>query len=78
MQWMINSSSHNENMVLANQNKCHQNIQIGEFKKFGFFRAGHRLQMHNLLDALNTRSLSLRNLEVSLLIQQSLFECNMI
>ena len=75
LQWTINNTTHTENDVLAAQSKCPQEISIREFVKYGCFRAGHRLQMRNLLDAIETqRSISLKKFSVYALFAQVLWQ----
>ena len=49
-------------------------MELKEFTRFGFFRAGHRLQLKNLLSSLEERNLSFNQLGVYSLIAQSLWE----
>ncbi|OMJ86951.1 hypothetical protein SteCoe_11424 [Stentor coeruleus] len=74
LQYALSYTFHNENQVIANQEKCDQNLQINEFLKFGFFRAGGNLQLLNLLDAIETRGLALKNENIYMLFCQSLWQ----
>ena len=74
LQWTIAGTSHTENQVLASQSKCPQELTIREYIKYGCFRAGHRLQMTNLLDAIETRSLSFKHSAVFALLAQTLWQ----
>lgn len=76
LQWMLNSTSHNENQVLASQSKCSDGISLTEYKNFGFLRAdGHRLQLHKLYAMMATEALPFEEPSVLSLIMQSLWEC---
>jgi hypothetical protein len=74
LQWTVANTNHTENDVLAAQSKCPLELTIREFIKYGCFRAGHRLQMRNLLDAIETRSLSMKNFSVFALFAQTLWQ----
>ena len=75
LQFSLESCKHNENEVIAIQNKCHPELSLHEFINYGFFRAGNRLQLKNLLAALITRkNLSFSHQAVLSLITQSLYE----
>ena len=74
LQFCVSGTTHRENEVIALQSKCPQSLGLKEFLKFGSLRAGHRLQMRNLLDAVETRSLSFNNSSVHFLIAQSLWQ----
>lgn len=76
LQWMINSTSHTENEVLASQSKCPDGLSLAEYKHFGCLRAdGHRLNMHKLYAMIATESLPFEEPSVLSLIIQSLWEC---
>ena len=74
LQWAVSSTTHTENQVLSHQSKCPKNLSLKEFIKYGSFRAGHRLQTRNLLDAIETRGLSFKNKAVYSLIAQSIWQ----
>ena len=74
LQWAIAGTIHTENRVLAEQSTCPKNFSLNEFIKYGSFRAGHRLQMRNLLDAIETRGLSFKHRAVYSLIAQSIWQ----
>ncbi len=78
LQFALNSTSHSQNDVLANQYNCHVILQLREFIKYGFFRSGHRLQMRNLLQALDSRVFSIKNPEILLLFLQTIYNVNQI
>ena len=70
----ISGTTHTENEVLAFQEKCPLNLDINEFKVFGSLRAGHRLQLRNLLRALEMRTLSFERSSVFALVAQALWQ----
>lgn len=74
LQNLIANTSHNENLIIAYQEKCNPKLQINEFLKFGFFRAGGTLQLLNLLDAFETRGLNLKNENIFMLFCQALYQ----
>ena len=64
-----------ENRVLADsKSKCSNKLSLREFIKYGSFRAGHRLQLKNLLDAIETRGLHFNDKSVFSLIAQSIWQ----
>jgi hypothetical protein len=75
LQWtLMSEKNHSENRVLANQSKCSKNLSLREYIKYGSFRAGFRLQLKNLLDAIETRGLNFSNKSVYSLIAQSIWQ----
>jgi len=74
LQWTLESTSHNENQVIARLSHCPGKMRLEEFKTFGSLRAGHRLQLRNILHALVTKSLSFKEESVLVLIGQSIWE----
>ena len=74
MQWYISATTHNPNEAYSRQNDCDSKLSIAEFREFGTLRAGHRLQLHNLLRSLEQRSLSLRAPSVAALVLQALWQ----
>ncbi|XP_031624364.1 uncharacterized protein LOC116341417 [Contarinia nasturtii] len=75
LQWMVNSTSHTENEVLATQFKCPNGLSLDAYKHFGFLRAdGHRLQLHKLYASIATEALPFEEPSVQSLVIQSLWE----
>ena len=74
MQWCISAKTHNSNEAYSQQNYCNPKLSIAEFREFGTLRAGHRLQLRNLLRSLEQRSLSLRAPSVAALVLQALWQ----
>jgi hypothetical protein len=72
LQWTIDSCSHTSNSVLAGQNACHADMNLGEFYHFGCQRAGHRIQYRNLVMSLSSGKLSLKSEAVYQLICQAI------
>jgi hypothetical protein len=74
MQSFLGCTKHTENEVLARQAECPEGIALSEFKCFGALRSGHRLQLKNMLAALESRSLSLDQDSVVSLLSQALWQ----
>ncbi|KAJ3055431.1 hypothetical protein HK097_010525 [Rhizophlyctis rosea] len=74
LQWMIDSTSHTENEVLATQVNCPANIPLAEYKVFGYLRAEQRLQLRNIVRSYMTQGLPMKEQGVLALIQQALWE----
>ena len=74
MQWCISATTHNPNEAYSRQNDCDPKLSIAEFREFGTLRAGHRLQLRNLLRSLEQRSLSLQAPSVAALVLQALWQ----
>ena len=66
--------THTENEIISKQSKCPKELELFEYIKYGFFRAGHNLQLLNLLDAVETRGLSFNHESVYMLISQALWQ----
>ena len=74
LQWVLSSACYLENQAIAEQGKCPNDMTKKEYLKFSMFRAGLNLQLYNLLDAVETRTLPFKNNSVYYLICQSLWE----
>lgn len=74
LQWTLSTTSHSENEVIAEQHKCPKDMLKVEYLKFCTFRIGNRLQLFNLLDAIENRMLLFKHYSVYSLIAQSLWE----
>ena len=74
LEWTLQGTEHTENQVLAAYKKCPKQLKIKEFIKFGCFRAGHCLQLRNLLDAFESKEISLEKLAICNLIAQALWQ----
>ena len=73
LQWAL-SQTISQNVAYSKLNLCPDNMSLAEFREFGTFRAGHRLQLRNLYRALEQRTLSLKSRAVLALILQSLWQ----
>jgi len=71
-QWTVTGTEHNANEVLCRQAECPAELALSEFVAFGTLRAGHRLQLRNILCAVATRSLSFDRPAVGDLLAQAL------
>lgn len=74
LQWAMGSSDYSDNRVVARQNDCSTLINLNEHHEFGSLRAGRHLQLMNILRALASQSLNLRNVAVQTMISQVLWE----
>lgn len=74
VQWTVGGTKHNVNGVLCRQAECPPELGLPEFVAFGSLRAGCRLQLRNILHAVETRSLSFDTSAVGVLVSQALWE----
>jgi hypothetical protein len=74
LQWVMSSTDYSDNQVLAKQANCPSNLNLHEHYVFGSLRAGRRLQLMNILRALASQDLNLKNAAVQTLILQVLWE----
>lgn len=50
LQWTLHGTNHNENSVLASQNRCSTDLKLSDYKNFGSLRAdGYRCQVREIL-----------------------------
>ncbi|KAJ5380693.1 uncharacterized protein N7496_003121, partial [Penicillium cataractarum] len=74
LQFALNSCSHTQNMVLADQSKCDKKLTLHEFVAYGSLRAGEQLQWYNMLRELASSSLSFNEPPVVQLFKQAAWE----
>jgi hypothetical protein len=74
LQWVMSSTDFNDNQVLSKQADCPSNLNLHEHYVFGSIRAGRRLQLMNVLRALASDDLNLKDAAVQTLILQGLWE----
>eukprot|EP00854_Cymbomonas_tetramitiformis_P006373 gene6373-7637_t len=70
----VNGWQHSENDVIARKNEADERLSLGEYAAFGKLRAGCRLQLVRLVQALAQGSLSLEREEVTLLVMATLWQ----
>lgn len=75
MQWMVSTTVHHQNQVLASQSACDKNLSLSEYVAFGSLRSdGHRLQIRNIYRTLGAEALSFETESVVSLILQAIWE----
>ena len=70
--WALDQTINTQNVALCEE--CPHNMSPAEFREFGTFRAGNRLQLRNLYRALEQRTLPLKSRAVLALTLQSLWQ----
>ena len=71
LQWSVNNTRHTVNEIKSELHTCPAELRLAEFERFACVRAGHRLQMLNVLDVLQSRGLAFEHSSVTLLIVQA-------
>jgi hypothetical protein len=74
LQYAVDSTEHSQNKVLAEQHTCDLTISLHTYEVFASLRAGHRLQLMNILRELKAGSLLLAAPEVRILFTQALWQ----
>ncbi|KAJ3086282.1 hypothetical protein HK102_013328 [Quaeritorhiza haematococci] len=74
LQWAVDGTSHTQNDVLARQAECPAELPLTEFVAFGSLRAGHRLQLRNILQSLEMGILNMKQKGVYTLLAQALWQ----
>lgn len=74
LQWAVSSTSHTQNMVLSRQMECPRDISRSTFISFCSLRAGHRLQLRNIVLALEDRGIPFDHESEISLLSQALWE----
>ena len=74
LQWSLANTLHTENRVIARLDQCGTDLRVQEYKRFACVRAGHRLQLMNVLDAFESGGLSFDTSSVVLLVAQSVWQ----
>lgn len=72
MQYAVDSVSHSQNEVIANQESCSRGLSLHEYLSFGSLRAdGERIQWHNIKREMAAPNLSLNTEAVCTLVTQA-------
>lgn len=74
LQWALNSSTHYENSVIAEQGSFPPDLSFHEFDAFGTLRSGERVQWINILRELVSSNLQWNTIGVRILIEQCIWE----
>ncbi|KAF5344411.1 hypothetical protein D9758_015463 [Tetrapyrgos nigripes] len=71
LQGFLGSCEQSSNLAIAHQHHCRDSLNIHEFLSFATLRSGKQLQWLNIAKEMRTRTLTLHNEEVHLLLAQS-------
>ncbi|EGO02914.1 hypothetical protein SERLA73DRAFT_70404 [Serpula lacrymans var. lacrymans S7.3] len=74
LQYAVNGTRHTHNDIIAGQSTCHQDLNIHEYMAFGALRSGPLLQWLNVLRELRAQTFSFRQVEVGILIMQTVWQ----
>ena len=74
LQWCIEDTLHSEKRAISELSESPAELRLAEFKRFAGVRAGHRLQLLNVLDVLQNHGLSFEHTSVAMLICQTIWQ----
>ncbi|KAG9237428.1 hypothetical protein BJ875DRAFT_370034 [Amylocarpus encephaloides] len=74
LQWLLNTTDHTSNDVLAKQAECPRGLDRHQFYAFGVMRAGHRLQWRNIARELVAQVLNFDDQETHILLTQATWQ----